>query len=236
MVQIPLNTSTIIKNPQQTVKKDYIKLHNNERICNRKLYFFAKRAFDIILSIIGIVLLSPIFILTAILIKVTSKGPVIFKQLRSGKNKTHFYMYKFRTMKNNAPQNLPTKSFQNSTAFVTRVGKFLRKTSVDELPQLFNILSGDMSIVGPRPVVLCEKLLINEREKYFANSVRPGLTGWAQVNGRDELNEIEKAKFDGYYIQNVNFILDFIILIKTIKIVFSGKGIIEGNTVKDKAS
>lgn len=193
------------------------------------MYKIIKWLLDKTLALFLLIILFPVFIIIGILIKITSKGPIIFKQERVGKNKKHFMMYKFRTMKLNTPSDKPTNLLNESNKYITKIGKFLRKTSLDELPQLINILFNQMSFIGPRPVLYTEIELIEEREKYFANSVYPGLTGLAQVNGRDTLNYKEKAKFDGIYANKITFLLDLKIFIKTIKIVLTKEGIIEGD-------
>lgn len=184
---------------------------------NRKLstYTIIKRIIDIIISFLGIILLAPIFILVSILIKLESDGPIIFKQLRAGKDSKAFYIYKFRSMKINAP-NISTNEFEDAKFFITKTGNFIRKTSIDELPQLFNILKGDMSIVGPRPVILEEQDLILLRQEYNVDSILPGITGWAQVNGRDTIGSDEKVKLDYEYLVNKSFKLDIYIILLTI--------------------
>jgi O-antigen biosynthesis protein WbqP len=194
------------------------------------MYKIIKWLLDKTLALFLLIILFPVFIIIGILIKITSKGQIIFKQERVGKNKKHFMMYKFRTMKLNTPSDKPTNLLNESNKYITKIGKFLRKTSLDELPQLINILFNQMSFIGPRPVLYTEIELIEEREKYFANSVYPGLTGLAQVNGRDTLNYKEKAKFDGIYANKITFLLDLKIFIKTIKIVLTKEGIIEGDS------
>lgn len=174
-----------------------------------------KRVIDIIISILGIILLSPIFLITSILIKLESEGPVIFKQLRAGKNSKPFYIYKFRSMKANAPT-LSTNEFEDANLFITKIGRFIRKTSIDELPQLINILKGDMSIVGPRPVILDEKELISLRQEYNVDNILPGITGLAQINGRDSIGNEEKVKLDYEYLQNRSLNLDIKIVFITI--------------------
>ena len=169
----------------------------------------------------------------SIAIKIDSKGPVIFSQQRFGINKTTFNIYKFRTMDILAPRNVATKDLGESSKYITKLGSILRKTSLDELPQLINILIGQMSIVGPRPVILEEYDLIAEREKYGANSVRPGLTGWAQVNGRDELDNETKARYDGEYVKNFGFFMDLKCFFRTIFLVFSKDGVLEGSDISD---
>ena len=193
-----------------------------------RFYLTVKRLLDFVLSLIGIVVLMPVFIIIGILIKLDSRGPVIFKQKRYGKNKEPFYIYKFRTMASDAPQNVATKDLNDSKKYITKIGAFLRRTSLDELPQLFNILLGQMTIVGPRPVVLKEENLIIARDLYGANDIKPGITGWAQINGRDLLSIEEKAKLDGYYVENMGFKMDIKCFFKTVKYVLKGEGILEG--------
>ncbi|QNO13422.1 sugar transferase [Alkalicella caledoniensis] len=188
-----------------------------------------KRLLDILLSLTSLLFFWPLFIIIAILIRIDSKGPIIFRQKRYGQDKNHFYILKFRTMCMETPSDMPTHKLDNPDACITRVGKILRKTSLDELPQLLNILKGEMSIIGPRPVVLCEHDVIRERDKYGANDIKPGITGWAQINGRDELSAYEKAKFDGEYTSQVSFYNDFKIFLKTIFYVIKREGVREGS-------
>jgi len=195
---------------------------------------YIKRIIDFILSLVAIVILSPFLLLIAILIKLDSEGPVLFKQKRIGMHKTHFYMLKFRTMRIDSPKDVPTHLLKNPDQWITRVGKFLRKTSLDELPQLFNIIKGEMSIIGPRPALWNQDDLIAERDKYGANDVRPGLTGWAQVNGRDELPIEVKARYDGEYVQKMSFMFDLKCLLKTVVSVIKGEGVVEGGTNNKK--
>ncbi len=189
-----------------------------------------KRGIDFLLSLVGIIVLSPILLILCIAIKIDSKGPVIFKQKRVGKNKSHFYIYKFRTMKVDTPQETPTHLLSNPDFFITRVGKFLRKTSLDELPQLFNILKGDMAVIGPRPALWNQYDLIEERDKYHANDIRPGLTGVAQISGRDELEIDYKARLDGQYTANITPMMDLKCFFGTIISVFKSDGVVEGGT------
>lgn len=189
-----------------------------------------KRGIDFLLSLAGIIVFSPILLILCIAIKIDSKGPVIFKQKRVGKNKTHFYIYKFRTMKVDTPQETPTHLLSNPDFFITRVGKFLRKTSLDELPQLFNILKGDMAVIGPRPALWNQYDLIEERDKYHANDIRPGLTGLAQISGRDELEIDYKARLDGQYTANITPWMDLKCFFGTIISVFKSEGVVEGGT------
>lgn len=193
------------------------------------MYSILKRLGDISISLIAITLFCPVFILIAIAIKLDSEGPVIFKQKRFGIHKKTFYVFKFRTMKVESPKYVATRDLQNPEQWITRVGAFLRKTSLDELPQLCNILVGDMSIVGPRPVVVSERDVIEAREKYGANDVLPGLTGWAQINGRDNLSTDIKVKLDGYYVKNRSLITDIKCIVRTIPYVLKRKGIVEGS-------
>ena len=189
---------------------------------------YIKRIIDFILSLVAIVIFSPFLLLIVILIKLDSEGPVLFKQKRIGMHKTHFYMLKFRTMRIDSPKDVPTHLLENPDQWITRMGKILRKTSLDELPQLFNIIKGEMSIIGPRPALWNQYDLIAERDKYGANDVRPGLTGWAQVNGRDELPIEVKAKYDGEYVQKMSFMFDLKCLLKTVVSVIKGEGVVEG--------
>ena len=193
-------------------------------------YRYIKRLLDVILSFIGIIILLPLFTFISIWIKADSRGPVVFAQKRVGKGKTLFTLYKFRTMFIDAPGEVPTHMLQTPNEHITKVGKFLRKTSLDELPQLWNILKGDMSIIGPRPALWNQDDLIAERDKYGANDVRPGLTGWAQIHGRDELEIDEKAKLDGYYVEHLSFGMDVKCFFGTIVAVLDHDGVVEGGT------
>ncbi|MFS0988774.1 sugar transferase [Enterococcus casseliflavus] len=189
-----------------------------------------KRIIDFILSLMGIVVLSPVLLLLCLAIKLDSKGPIIFKQKRVGKNKTYFNIYKFRTMKINTPKEMPTHLLEDPDFYITKVGKFLRKTSLDELPQLFNIIKGDMAVIGPRPALWNQYDLIEERDKYGANDIRPGLTGLAQISGRDELEIKQKALLDGNYTENISPSMDLKCFLGTIVSVFKSEGVIEGGT------
>lgn len=194
------------------------------------MYRFFKRLFDMFTSAIAIIILSPILLLLAVVIKFDSKGSVLFKQKRIKEGKQIFDILKFRTMYTETPSDMPTHLLDNPEAHITKVGKFLRKTSLDELPQLFNIFCGDMSIVGPRPALWNQDDLIAERDKYDANNVPVGLTGWAQVNGRDELPIAVKAKLDGEYVKTCNLYLDTKIICLTALSVLKSKGVVEGGT------
>lgn len=191
---------------------------------------YGKRMIDFILAFIGLITFSWLFLLIAVAIKITSKGPVFFRQRRVGSNQSQFYILKFRTMKMDTPKDVPTHLLQDPEQYITRVGKFLRKTSLDELPQLINILYGQMAIVGPRPALWNQKDLLQEREKYGANDIRPGLTGWAQVNGRDELPIVEKARLDGIYVKKMGFFFDLRCILKTVQCVLEHEGVKEGGT------
>lgn len=194
------------------------------------MYLRIKRLIDLVLSFIGMIVLSPIFLLLIIGIKLDSKGPVLFKQKRVGINKTHFHILKFRTMRIDTPKDTPTHLLKNPDQYITKMGKFLRKTSLDELPQIWNIFVGHMSIIGPRPALWNQYDLIVERDKYGANDVPPGLTGWAQINGRDELPIEVKAKLDGEYVQNIGFWMDVKCFVGTIWSVLRSDGVVEGGT------
>jgi O-antigen biosynthesis protein WbqP len=195
-----------------------------------RLYIRIKRALDFILSLLALIVLSPVMLITALAVKLTSPGPVLFRQKRVGIGKSHFMIYKFRTMRTDAPKDAPTHLLQNAQSFITPVGKFLRASSLDELPQLLNILKGEMSIVGPRPALWNQYDLIAERDKYGANDIRPGLTGWAQINGRDELEIDVKAKLDGEYVERLSFGFDVKCFLGTIAAVLRSDGVVEGGT------
>lgn len=194
------------------------------------MYNYLKRPLDFLISLIALAILWPIFLIIALWIKLNSKGPVFFRQKRVGKNKELFEIYKFRSMRNDTPSDMATHLLNDPDAFITSSGKFLRKTSLDELPQLINIIKGDMAIIGPRPALWNQYDLIEERDKYGANDVRPGLTGWAQINGRDELEIPVKAKLDGDYVQNISFIFDIKCFFGTITSVLRSDGVVEGGT------
>ena len=191
---------------------------------------FFKRLLDIILSGCAIVILSPLLLIIAVAIKIDDPGPVLFRQKRVGIHKTHFSIMKFRTMKMDTPKDTPTHLLENPEQYITKVGKFLRKSSLDELPQIFQIFTGKMSIIGPRPALWNQFDLIAERDKYGANDVRPGLTGWAQINGRDELPIEVKARFDGEYVEKLSFLFDCRCFFGTIGAVLKHDGVVEGGT------
>ena len=194
------------------------------------MYKFIKRSLDIFLSLVGMVSLSPFILILIIVIKLDSKGPVLFKQKRIGIHKKTFQILKFRTMRIDTPKDTPTHLLENPEQWITKVGKFLRKTSLDELPQIWNIFVGDMSIIGPRPALWNQYDLIEERDRYGANDVLPGLKGWAQIHGRDELPIAKKAELDGYYVQHLSFRLDVRCFFATIKSVAKSEGVVEGGT------
>lgn len=191
---------------------------------------YIKRGLGFLLSLLGVIILSPVLLIICLAIKIDSKGPIIFKQKRVGKNKKYFNIYKFRTMKSETPKEMPTHLLNNPEAFITRVGKFLRKTSLDELPQLFNILKGDMAVIGPRPALWNQYDLIAERDKYGVNDIQPGLTGLAQISGRDELEIPIKAQLDGKYTENVSFTMDAKCFIGTVLSIIKSDGVVEGGT------
>ena len=191
---------------------------------------FGKRLLDILLSGCGLVVLSPVYLILAAAIKIDDPGPILFRQKRVGIHKSHFQIMKFRTMKMDTPRDMPTHLLENPEQYITRVGKILRKTSLDELPQILQIFTGDMSIIGPRPALWNQFDLIEERDKYGANDVRPGLTGWAQINGRDELPIDVKARFDGEYVENLSFAFDCKCFFGTIASVLKSDGVVEGGT------
>lgn len=191
---------------------------------------FGKRALDILLSGLGIVVLLPVYALIALAIVLDDPGPLLFRQKRVGIHKSHFMIAKFRSMKVSTPKDVPTHLLQNPEQYITRMGKFLRKTSLDELPQIFQIFTGKMSIIGPRPALWNQFDLIEERDKYGANDVRPGLTGWAQINGRDELEIDVKARLDGEYVHNLSFLFDCKCFFGTILAVLRHDGVVEGGT------
>ena len=201
---------------------------NNMR--KKPIYAFFKRIFDIVCSLIAIILLALPMLIVAIAIKCDSKGPVLFKQQRVGKKKKLFKIWKFRSMYIDTDPNAPTHKLGDATSHITKVGKFIRKTSIDELPQLFNILFGKMSFVGPRPALWNQDDLIAERDKYHANDIKPGLTGLAQISGRDELEIPVKAKLDGEYVKKRGFFYDIWLIIKTAFSVFKHEGVVEGGT------
>lgn len=193
-------------------------------------YLKFKRLYDFVLSLLGLIILSPLFLVLIIAIKIDSKGPILFKQKRVGKNKTHFNIMKFRSMRIDTPKETPTHLLENPEQWITKVGKFLRKTSLDEIPQFINILKGDMSFVGPRPALWNQYDLIEERDKYGVHNILPGVTGWAQVNGRDTLLIPDKAKLDGVYIERISLWTDIKLVIKTFLIVLRKDGVVEGGT------
>lgn len=194
------------------------------------MYLRFKRVLDIVLSLMGMVILSPVFLMIILLIKLESEGPILFKQKRVGKNKEYFNILKFRTMRIDTPNDMPTHLLENPEQWITKVGKFLRKSSLDELPQIWNIFIGEMSIIGPRPALWNQYDLIEERDKFGANDVRPGLTGLAQISGRDELEIEVKAKIDGEYVNNICFAMDVKCFFGTIVSVLGHEGVVEGGT------
>ncbi len=189
-----------------------------------------KRIFDIAISGMGLVFLALPMLVVAILIKCEDPGPVIFKQKRIGENKNQFLLYKFRSMKMDTPHDMPTHLLKNPEQYLLKIGRIIRKTSIDELPQLWNIFKGDMSLIGPRPALWNQEDLIAERDKFHANDIKPGLTGWAQINGRDELEIAIKAKLDGEYVEKMCFLFDCKCFFGTIASVLKSEGVVEGGT------
>lgn len=189
-----------------------------------------KRIIDIALSGIGLVVLSPVYLIVIIAIKIDDPGPVLFTQKRVGRNKKYFKLHKFRSMKMSTPHDVPTHMLDNPDRYITKVGRLMRRTSIDELPQVWDIFMGNMSIIGPRPALWNQDVLVAERDKYNANDVKPGLTGWAQINGRDELEIPDKAKLDGDYVKKLSFPFDVKCFIGTIFSVVKSDGVVEGGT------
>ena len=191
---------------------------------------YIKRGLDVIFSFAGLVILSPVFVFLAAVIYIDDPGPVLFTQKRVGKNKEYFKLHKFRSMKMCTPHDKPTHMLENPEQYITKVGKFIRTHSLDELPQIWDIFIGNMSVIGPRPGLWNQDLLTAERDKYGANDVKPGLTGWAQINGRDELEIPDKAQLDGEYAKKVSFIMDVKVFLKSLHVLGGDKSVVEGGT------
>ena len=191
---------------------------------------FIKRLIDVILSFCGLVLLSPVMGIIALKIKIEDPGPVLFTQKRLGKNKQYFKLHKFRSMKMDTPHDVPTHMLENPEQYITKIGKFIRAHSLDELPQIWDIFVGNMSVIGPRPGLWNQDLLTAERDKYGANDVKPGLTGWAQINGRDELEIADKAKLDGEYAKNISFVMDAKVFFGSLHVFKKDDSVVEGGT------
>lgn len=189
---------------------------------------FVKRIFDIILSTCGLIVLSPVFAIIAIKIKIEDPGPVFFTQKRLGVHKRYFKLHKFRSMKMDTPHDVPTHMLDNPDQYITKVGRFIRAHSLDELPQIWDIFVGDMSVIGPRPGLWNQDVLTAERDKYNANDVKPGLTGWAQINGRDELEIADKARLDGEYVDNIGFAMDFKCFMGSLHVFRKDDSVVEG--------
>ena len=190
---------------------------------------YGKRLLDIIGAVVLLVIVAVPMLIVTIIIKLDSHGPALFRHQRYGKDKQPFTIYKFRSMAIDAPSDRATQDFHDSHTYITKVGRIMRKLSIDELPQLINVLRGDMSLIGPRPVVLSEKRLIKLRDNYGANSVKPGITGWAQVNGRDEMDDVTKSDFDGYYANHLGLVMDAKVILKTLYVIVTGAGHAEGH-------
>jgi O-antigen biosynthesis protein WbqP len=212
----------------EALKSEKLKDHSRKGVS--PVYLCVKRTLDFICSLLALIVLSPLFLILIIAIKIDSKGPVLFKQKRVGIHKTHFNILKFRTMRVDTPNDIPTHQLKNPGQYITKVGQFLRKTSLDELPQIWNIFVGQMSVIGPRPALWNQYDLIEERDKFGANDVPVGLTGWAQINGRDELPIKEKAKLDGEYVNNIGPLMDMRCFFGTIFSVLKSDGVREGGT------
>ena len=191
---------------------------------------YIKRILDIVLSLTGLILSSWLFLIIIVAIEIDDPGPVFFTQKRVGICKKHFNLYKFRSMKMSTPHDTPTHLLENPDRYITRVGRFLRKTSLDEIPQLINILKNDMSVIGPRPALWNQYDLLEERDRYGANDIKPGLSGWAQICGRDELEIGDKARLDGEYVRNMSFLFDCRCFFGTAFSVLRGDGVVEGGT------
>lgn len=220
---VPMNQTALLDHTSECMELQESLL--TQGIENKRIYLLLKRLFDVLISLVlGIVLLLPI-LLIGILVRIESDGPAIFCQKRMGRDGKPFVIYKFRTMKISAPKDLSAKEFENSDQYITRIGRFLRRTSVDELPQLWNILRGDMSLVGYRPLCLTEQEINANRAKCGVFIMRPGLTGLAQVNGRNDVNDDEKLKWDVRYVRECSVKMDLLCLLKTVTTVFSGKGV-----------
>ena len=206
------------------------KVRKHRITARQRRYLKVKRGLDFGMNLGACAVLSPVLLGLSAAIKLDSKGPVLFKQKRVGIHKSYFPIYKFRTMRVDTPKDIPTHLLENPDQYITRMGHFLRKPSLDELPQLFNILKGDMSFVGPRPALWNQDDLVAEREKYGANDVPPGLTGWAQINGRDELEIPVKARLDGQYVRRMSFWFDVRCFLGTFHAVANAEGVVEGGT------
>ena len=189
-----------------------------------------KRFLDVIISFFGLIILSPVFLIISVAILIDDPGPILFTQKRVGKSKQFFKLHKFRSMKMCTPHDVPTHMLENPDQYITKVGRFCRRHSLDELPQIWDIFVGNLSIIGPRPGLWNQELLIAERDKYGANDIKPGLTGWAQINGRDELKILEKAKLDGYYVKNCSFTIDCKCFFGSIHVIKNDISVVEGRT------
>ena len=215
---------------EKLIDQEYASCHFTEA---QKRYFVWKRILDVVIATLMLIVLSPVMLLVALIIKLSAPlSPIFFTQYRIGLNYHVFKIYKFRTMHTTAPKNTATGELDNADQMITRIGKFLRKSSLDELPQLFNVIKGNMSLIGPRPLVYTERQIRTLRKKYFIYSMRPGITGIAQINGRDKVSMVEKVRMDAEYVHYASFHLDFEIFIRTIVAVLFHKGIVEGRQNK----
>ena len=217
----------------KTKRKNWVKgmVMKNKEMVKHNLYTdVIKNVLDKIISFIGLIVLSPLFIIIGLAILIDDPGSIMFTQKRVGCGKKFFKLHKFRTMKMSTPHDVPTHMLENPEQYITKVGKFLRKSSLDELPQIWDILRGKMSIIGPRPALWNQNDLVAERDRYGANDIKPGLTGWAQINGRDELEISEKAKLDGEYVKKISLLFDVKCFLGTIKSVIKHEGFVEGKS------
>jgi O-antigen biosynthesis protein WbqP len=216
------NLNILVK---EDIEKDIRELENSWTRGQRFYVKYFKPVLDFVFALLVLIILSPLFLVVSIAIKIDSRGPVFFRQKRIGRNKEEFYIFKFRTMKIETPRDIPTHLMKDSNSYITKIGRYLRKTSIDEVPQLINILKGEISFIGPRPALWNQFDLIRERDKYFVNKLYPGITGWAQVNGRDELSIEDKAKFDREYVNKIGICFEVKIFFKTVAGVLYSKGI-----------
>ena len=223
-----------VENDDENANADGVRGHLEAiGVADHKPSFYEKvfkRLIDIVLSFFGLVILSPVFLFLTLWIIIDDPGPVLFTQKRLGKNKQYFKLHKFRSMKMSTPHDRPTHMLDNPQQYITKAGKFIRAHSLDELPQIWDIFIGNMSVIGPRPGLWNQDLLTAERDKYGANDIKPGLTGWAQINGRDELPIDVKARYDGEYVENLSFLFDCKCFFGTIASVLKSDGVVEGGT------
>lgn len=223
-----------VENPNESANADGVRGHleaYGDVTLKRSFYVsVVKRTIDVVLSFCSLLILSPVFLVISVWILIDDPGPIVFTQKRIGKNKRYFKLHKFRSMKKSTPHDKPTHMLENPEQYITKSGKFLRTHSLDELPQIWDILIGNMSVVGPRPALWNQDLLTAERDKYGANDIKPGLTGWAQINGRDAIEIPDKAKLDGEYAKNIGFKMDLKCFFGTLGVFIGDKNVVEGGT------